>query len=53
LLSFTTRFFWSSPVVPWAMVVATVAPSILLWNRLVSAGTQDEPMCSRAASASA
>ena len=28
MLSFSTGIFWSSPVVPWAMVVATVAPSI-------------------------
>jgi len=53
LLSFSTRIFWISPVVPWAMVVATIAPSILLWNRLVSCGTQDEPVRTRAASASA
>jgi len=53
LLSFSTRIFWISPVVPWAMVVATIAPSILLWNRLVSCGTQDEPVPTRAASASA
>jgi hypothetical protein len=52
LLSFSTTIFWSSPVVPWAMTVATVAPSILLWNRLVPAGTQEEPVRARAASAS-
>ena len=38
LLSFTTTIFWTSPALPWAMIVATVAPSILLWNRLVSCG---------------
>jgi hypothetical protein len=53
LLSFSTKIFWSSPVVPWAMIVATVAPSILFWNRLASAGTQDEPVRARAATASA
>jgi hypothetical protein len=52
LLSFSTTIFWSSPVVPWALTVATVAPSILLWNRLVPAGTQEEPVRARAASAS-
>ena len=36
LLSFSTTIFWTSPALPWAMIVATVAPSILLWNRLVS-----------------
>ncbi len=53
LLSFTTRFFWTSPVVPWAMIIATIAPSILFWNRLMSAGTEEEPVRARAASASA
>jgi hypothetical protein len=52
LLSFTTTIFWSSPVLPWTMIVATVAPCILLWNRLVPAGTQEEPVRARAASAS-
>jgi hypothetical protein len=52
LLSFTTPIFWSSPVLPWAMIVATVAPSILLWNRLVPSGIQEEAVRARAASAS-
>jgi hypothetical protein len=52
LLSFTTTIFWTSPVLPWTMIVATVAPSIWLWNRLVPAGTQEEPVRARAASAS-
>jgi hypothetical protein len=52
LLSFTTTIFWTSPVLPWAMIVATVAPSILLWNRLVPSGIQEEPVRVRAASAS-
>jgi hypothetical protein len=52
LLSFSTTLFWSSPVVPWTMVVATVAPSILFWNRLVAGDAQSEPVRARAASAS-
>jgi hypothetical protein len=52
LLSFSTTIFWSSPVLPWTMIVATVAPSILLWNRLVPSGIQEEPVRARAASAS-
>ena len=52
LLSFSTTIFWTSPALPWAMIVATVAPSILLWNRLVSCGIQEEPVRARAASAS-
>lgn len=53
LLSFTTSIFWISPVLPWAMIVATVAPTILLWNRLMSAEPQQEPAKVRAASATA
>jgi hypothetical protein len=53
LLSFATSIFWVSPVVPWAMTVATVAPSILFWNRLMRAGTQEEPVKVRAAVATA
>ncbi|HEY6368941.1 MAG TPA: phosphatase PAP2 family protein [Candidatus Sulfotelmatobacter sp.] len=53
LLSFTSSIFWSSPVVPWAMVVATVAPAIVFWNRLMHAGEQEEPVRSRGAAAGA
>jgi hypothetical protein len=53
LLSFTTSIFWISPVLPWAMIVATVAPTILLWNRLMSVEPQQEPVKARAASATA
>jgi hypothetical protein len=53
VLSFATSIFWVSPVVPWTMTVATVAPSILFWNRLTSAGTREEPAKARAAAASA
>lgn len=35
LLSFATSFFWISPLIPWAMIVATVSSSVLLWNRLL------------------
>src|SRR4029077_3328041 len=53
LLSFTTKIFWISPILPWSIIVATVAPSVLLWNRLVPNGTQEEPVLARAASAGA
>jgi PAP2 superfamily len=39
LLSFSTGFFWISPVIPWAMIVATVAGSIFFWHRLLNAGS--------------
>ncbi|HEY3972593.1 MAG TPA: phosphatase PAP2 family protein [Candidatus Sulfotelmatobacter sp.] len=51
LLSFSTRLFWISPVLPWAMILATVGPSILLWNRLIEAGTEELPVRSRGAAA--
>ena len=38
LLSFSTAIFWSSPIVPWAMVIATVSSSVFLWNRLSGRG---------------
>jgi hypothetical protein len=37
LLSFYTPVFWISPLLPWAMIVATVVPSVLLWHRLLAA----------------
>ena len=53
LLSFSVSIFWSSPVVPWAMIVATVAPSIFLWHRLMQAGSQEQSMPVKAAAATA
>jgi hypothetical protein len=53
LLSFSTGIFWSSPVVPWTMVVATVGSSVYFWNRLLAAGTQEQPVKVRAAAATA
>jgi hypothetical protein len=53
MLSFSTGIFWSSPVVPWALIVATVAPSVILWNRLLAAGTQEQPVKALAAAATA
>jgi len=53
LLSFSTGIFWSSPVVPWTMVIATVGSSIFFWNRLLAAGTQEQPVKARAAAATA
>src|SRR5260370_30132630 len=42
LLSFSVSIFWISPVLPWAMIVATVAPSIVFWNQLMRAGEQEK-----------
>jgi hypothetical protein len=53
LLSFSTGIFWISPLLPWSMIVATVSASILLWRRLLAAGTQEEPVRVKAATATA
>jgi hypothetical protein len=53
VLSFSVGVFWVSPVLPWAIIVATVAPTILFWNRLTSAEMQEQPAKSRAAAATA
>jgi len=39
-LSFSVRIFWSSPLVPWTMIVATAASSIHFWQRLLRAGAE-------------
>lgn len=36
VLSFGTRVFWISPIVPWMLVVATIATSIVLWHQLLN-----------------
>lgn len=53
LLSFSTGFFWSSPVVPWAMIVVTVGPSLFFWNRLLAARVESEPARALAVAATA
>lgn len=35
LLSFATKFFWISPLLPWAMIVGTIALSVFFWHRLL------------------
>jgi len=42
LISFATPFFWISPVIPWAMVIATVSVSSLLIHRLQNAEFTNE-----------
>jgi hypothetical protein len=37
LVSFATSFFWISPIIPWAMVIATISISSLLIHRLQNA----------------
>jgi len=53
LLSFSTSIFWSSPAVPWSMIVATVGPSVFLWQRLMQAAKQEQPVPARPAAARA
>jgi PAP2 superfamily len=37
LISFATPFLWISPVIPWAMVIATISVSILMMHHLQNA----------------
>ncbi len=42
LVSFATPFFWISPLIPWAMVIATISISSLLVHRLQNAEFTNE-----------
>jgi hypothetical protein len=53
LLSFAIKVFWISPLVPWVMVVATVASSVYFWQRLLSGGTRENPVLVQAVAVSA
>jgi PAP2 superfamily len=53
LLSFSVKIFWSSPLVPWTMIVATAASSIHFWRRLLRAGTVPDSVQSKVAAAMA
>jgi len=53
LLSFAIKAFWVSPLVPWVMVVTTVASSVYFWQRLLNAGTQGKPVPVQAVAVSA
>jgi PAP2 superfamily len=53
LLSFTTRLFWISPLIPWAMIVATISWSVFRWHRLLQARSPALPVRSMAAAAGA
>ena len=53
LLSFAIKMFWISPLVPWVMVVTTVASSVYFWHRLLNAGTHEKPVLVHAVAVSA
>jgi hypothetical protein len=53
LLSFAIKVFWISPLVPWVMVVTTVASSVYFWQRLLNAGTHERPVLVQAVAVSA
>jgi hypothetical protein len=42
LVSFATPFLWISPVIPWALVMATISISSLLMHRLQNAEFTNE-----------
>ena len=52
-LSYATRFFWISPVIPWAMIVATISSSVFCWHRLLRARSEELPVPPLAAAAGA
>ncbi len=51
LLSFCTKLFWISPLLPWTMIAATVSSSVFLWHRLMKANPQVTTTVMRAAAA--
>jgi PAP2 superfamily len=53
LLSYATPLFWISPLIPWAMIVATVSSSVFLWRRLLRARPEELPARPLAAAAGA
>ena len=53
LLSFSVKLFWISPLLPWAMVIATISSSILLWHRLMRAHPEVKPIALQASVATA
>lgn len=44
VLSFATRVFWMSPVIPWTMIVATLFSSVSLFHRLLRATPPEPPL---------
>lgn len=53
LLSFYTRIFWISPILPWSMIAATVGLSVYLWHRLLAIKQEQPAIRSMAAGAGA
>ena len=53
LLSYATRLLWISPLVPWAMIIATVSSSVFCLHRLLRARPSELPARSLAAAAGA
>ena len=48
LLSFANKLFWISPIIPWAMVAATVSSSLVLWQRLLRVSFSDNSVDAKA-----
>ena len=53
LLSFSVQIFWSSPLLPWTMIVATAASAIHFWQRLLRAGAEPDSVQSKVVVAAA
>jgi hypothetical protein len=43
MLSFTVGIFWITPLLPWAMIVATISSSVFFWHRLLDARSPELP----------
>jgi PAP2 superfamily len=53
LLSFSLQVFWSSPILPWTMIVATISSSVYFWQRLLRVRSDGVSLPVKAAAASA
>jgi len=53
LLSFAVKLFWISPLLPWTMIVATIASSVYMWHRLLRAGMLENSLPTKIMTASA
>jgi hypothetical protein len=50
-LSFATRLFWISPIIPWTLVILTVYSSVFVWRRLLKVRSSVPAPCALAAAA--
>lgn len=51
VLSFSVKIFWSTPILPWAMITGTITPAVVLWNRLLRESSQVQENAAKMAAA--